>query len=122
MNKKIFSKYAKQEVDPKYYSDVESISVNISDSKDVPGVVFAPYIMCEHTEESCKEYNEFMDKYHAQHCCCPKCGSKNYTMTLAGYPLNHDHPEEYKDRNACHCQDCGWKGIAHELVTEKTDA
>jgi DNA repair exonuclease SbcCD ATPase subunit len=50
---------------------------------------------------------------------CPVCGSKNYTMTLVGFPLDSSKPEEYKDRNACVCQDCGWKGIAHELVPDK---
>ena len=122
MNKGIFSKYANQEVDPKYYGHIETLNVNVSKSKDDSSVIYAPYIMCEHTEESRKEYNEFMDKYYAQHCCCPNCGSKNYITTLAGFILDMSKPEDYKDRNTCHCQDCGWKGIAHELVPEKTDA
>ena len=122
MNKGIVSKYANKEVDLKYYGHIETLNVDASIGKDTPGVVFAPYIMCNHTEESLKEYNDFMSQYRSQHCCCPNCGSKNYITTLVGFILDMSKPEEYKDRNACHCQDCGWKGIAHELVPEKTDA
>lgn len=82
-------------------------------------VTYAPFVMCEHTEESLKKYHEIMDRYRAQHCCCPKCGSRNYSMTLAGYILDSNHPEEYKDRNDVRCYDCGWRGIVHNLVPEK---
>ena len=125
MSKEIFSKYANQEVDQKLYAKLETLNITPRKSdngKETPGIVFAPYIMCDHTEESLKEYNEFMTRYHTQHCCCPNCGSRNYTKTLVGYILNHEHPEDYKDKNVCHCLDCGWKGIAHELVPEKKNA
>ena len=118
---KIDSKYAKQIVKTKYYCDTIKVDSDASanSERNTTGIIYAPFIMCEHTEESLKEYNEFMRRYRELHCCCPVCGSKNYTMTLVGFPLDSSKPEEYKNKNACVCQDCGWKGIAHELVPEK---
>ena len=62
------------------------------------------------------EYYDFMEKYHKKHAVCPKCGSKNYTHTIAGYIYNS--PENYKDKNNITCNECGWHGIIHELVPE----
>ena len=64
------------------------------------------------------EYYDFMEKYHKDHAVCPKCGSKYYTHTIAGYIYNSKHPENYKDKNGVTCNKCGWHGIIHELVPE----
>ena len=64
------------------------------------------------------EYYDFMEKYHKDHAVCPKCGSKNYTHTIAGYIYNSKHSENYKDKNSVTCNKCGWHGIIHELVPE----
>lgn len=64
------------------------------------------------------EYYDFMEKYHKDHAVCPKCGSKYYTHTIAGYIYNNKHPENYKDKNNVICNKCGWHGIIHELVPE----
>ena len=64
------------------------------------------------------EYYNFMEKYHKEHAVCPKCGSKYYTHTIAGYIYNSKHPENYKDKNSVTCNKCGWHGIIHELVPE----
>jgi hypothetical protein len=37
--------------------------------------------------ESLKEYNSFMKMYRKQHEVCPKCGAKEHTTTLMGYPI-----------------------------------
>jgi len=65
------------------------------------------------------EYYDFMEKYRKEHCCCPKCGSKHHSSTLVGYLFDAKHPEKYKDMNSVTCIDCGWKGVAHQLVPEK---
>lgn len=61
-------------------------------------------------------YTDFIRKYGNEHWCCPKCGSRNYSTTLAGYAYDEEHLENYKDRNHCKCHDCGWEGIRHELA------
>lgn len=105
-------------VDVSIGDKIETFQVHKSKSAEAK-VFYAPFIMCDHTEKTLKEYNEFMSKYRAQHCCCPKCGSKNYSTTLAGYIFNSEHPEEYKNKNAVNCLDCGWRGIIYDLVPEK---
>ena len=62
------------------------------------------------------KYFEFMDKYKADHQYCPKCGSKAHTTTLAGYIVNMDDTESYKDLNDCTCADCGDKHHMHDRV------
>ena len=37
------------------------------------GIVYLPYIMVEHTDESLKEYKKFMTEYERKHKYCPKC-------------------------------------------------
>ena len=66
-----------------------------------------------------QEYYDFMEKYHKEHACCPKCGSKHYSSTLAGYLFDAKHHEKYKDMNHVTCMDCDWKGVVHQLVPEK---
>jgi len=95
-----------------------------------PGIVYGPYLPTndiplvndKSKDKGDDEYNQFMTEYIKQHCCCPKCGSKNFTTTLAGYIFNSAHPEEYKDKNSCYCLDCGWRGIRHELAPEQKRA
>jgi hypothetical protein len=62
------------------------------------------------------EYNEFMEEYHKQHECCPKCGSDDHTSTLVGYILNMARKEEYKNLNKCECLECGDKHLVHDRV------
>lgn len=85
------------------------------------GLVFAPYIIRQHTEESLKEYNEFMSTYNKLHECCPKCGGKGHTSTLMGYALDSENKEGYKDKNSCCCSNCGDTHITHDRVPFKKD-
>lgn len=80
------------------------------------GYILAPYILGEHSEESAKQYDEFMKKYHKQHKYCPKCGGEQHTTTLVGYVLDWDKKEEYKDMNICECMKCGDKHSTHDRV------
>lgn len=61
-------------------------------------------------------YDKFIKKYNDEHYCCPKCGSRNFSCTLAGYIVDTDHPEEYKDKNRVECHNCNWEGIYHDLA------
>jgi len=65
------------------------------------------------------KYDEFMAEYNRLHEVCPVCGSNSYSCTLAGYIVNMDHPETYKDSNNIECMGCGFKGIVHDLVPKK---
>ena len=60
------------------------------------------------------EYDIFMGKYEEDHQCCPQCGSELYRTTLAGYPLDMNNKESYKDENICTCCDCGDVHIRHD--------
>ena len=113
---KISSKYAVYNIDE---SSFENPIIHKSPDGEA-GVIYAPYIMTtESDDESREEYNQFMAEYRKQHRVCPKCGLRNYTMTLVGYRFDERHPEDYKDRNTCCCNNCGWGGIVHDLVPEK---
>lgn len=81
------------------------------------GYIYVPYIIGTHTEESLKEYNEFMAEYHKKHAVCPKCGSDKYVTTLMGYMLDSNKKEEYKDLNGCVCVKCGDVHTAHEMIS-----
>lgn len=81
-----------------------------------PGYVYAPYTPCEHTEESLKEYNDFMSEYNLEHKLCPKCGEESHMSTLMGYVLVHGKESEYKDLNRCTCMSCGDSHTTHERV------
>jgi DNA-directed RNA polymerase subunit M/transcription elongation factor TFIIS len=96
------------------YKNCEITINKTSDIKCVP--VFLPYIMGSHTEESLKEYNDFMEEYENKHQYCPKCGSDDCITTLVGYILNRDKKEEYKDLNICTCMKCGDKHTFHDRV------
>src|SRR4051812_48608203 len=64
-------------------------------------------------------YDSFMKEYNKQHMCCPKCGAESHMTTLAGYVLNLDKPEAYKNLNRCDCIACGDVHTAHERVPKK---
>lgn len=64
------------------------------------------------------DYLTFIKKYNAEHSHCPKCHSENLMKNLLGFIYNEDNPEEYKNKNAVRCQDCGWRGIVHDCVKE----
>ena len=116
MQKISSSKYAVDNIDESLY---EKLIVHKSPEGEA-GVIYAPYIMTtESDDESREKYNQFMAEYQKQHRVCPNCGSRNYTMTLVGYIFDETHPEDYKDENVCCCNNCGWRGIVHDLVPEK---
>jgi hypothetical protein len=121
--KKIKTNYTNKMVDNKFYGKINvenqpiikySTEEEIKEGKQ--GYILAPYILGEHTEESSKQYDEFMKEYHKQHKYCPKCGGEQHTTTLVGYVLNWDKKEEYKDMNRCECMECGDKHSAHDRV------
>lgn len=87
---------------------------NLSEDKYLEkGYILAPYISVTHTEESLKEYKEFMKKYHILHECCPKCGAIEHSTTFMGYIKNGN---DFKDLNTCVCSNCGNKHICHERI------
>jgi hypothetical protein len=123
MNKKIKARYSDVSVDENFYgtlkinnpSDIKVLTdEEFKEGKQ--GYIYAPFVLGEHTEESLKQYNEFMREYHKQHECCHRCGSKNHSTTLVGYILNWDKKEDYKDMNRCCCAECGDVHSAHDRV------
>lgn len=62
--------------------------------------------------------DEFFKKYDEEHKCCPKCGNERYSTTFIEYPLNLEHPDEYKDKNDCTCSSCGDKHITHDRISK----
>jgi len=82
------------------------------------GLIWAPYVLVEHNEESLKEYREFMDKYNEEHEFCPKCGSKKHSTTLMGYPLIRGEEDKFRDLNQCVCTDCGDVHTTHERINK----
>jgi len=81
--------------------------------------IFSPYIHIKHTDESLKEYNEFIKEYHKLHECCPKCGGIEHTSTLFCYVLDLNNKHNYKDMNICECKKCGDKHYVHNRVPAK---
>ena len=102
-----------------------------NEKKDDGGFIYAPFIPVEPchlitnetTQEEIRSWDpeayDFRENYAKQHRVCPKCGSRNFSTTLVGYPLYKDHMETYKDLNRIECYNCGWKGVRHDLVPEK---
>jgi len=58
-------------------------------------------------------------EYRDDHALCPKCGSEGHTSTLAGFILDTDHPEQYKDLNNCVCYNCGDRHTTHERIPKQ---
>ncbi len=94
--------------------------VNFNGKPDKQGIIYSPYVLGYSSDEDIKKYNEFMDEYYKKHKYCPKCGHDGYTTTLMGYPLNMEHPEDYKDKNTAGCTKCGDVHLVHDRVDEKT--
>jgi Zn finger protein HypA/HybF involved in hydrogenase expression len=86
-------------------------------SKEV-GIIYAPYVFKEHTEESLREHQKVMAEYSKKHNYCPKCGSGEYITSLVGYPLVSGKEAEYKDKNTCKCTACGDTHIVHDRTEE----
>lgn len=121
--KNIKTDYVNKMVDSTFYGkiNVDNTSIikyltedEIKEGKQ--GYILVPYILGEHTEESSKRYDEYMNEYHKQHKYCPKCGGVQHTSTLVGYVLNLDKKDEYKDMNRCECMKCGDKHSVHDRV------
>lgn len=83
------------------------------------GLIYLPYIIGSHSEESLKKYKEFIDGYSKKHEVCPDCGSKGHSSTLVGYAVDTNKPDNYKDRNKCVCSNCGLNHIAHDRISEE---
>ena len=62
------------------------------------------------------EYVTFMKKYSKLHAACPNCFGTSFSTTLAGYILDLNHPELYKNLNSTTCLKCGWKGTVHDRI------
>ena len=62
---------------------------------------------------------DWIAHYHRQHAACPQCGAVDNEQTCVGYIPIPGHEDEYQDRNRVRCE-CGWVGIVHDLVPEKT--
>jgi len=112
MNK---NRHSKKVINPKFYSKIE-----LSKGQTLPaGIIHMPYIIGEHTEESLKEYRKFMDKYHKEHECCPKCGNTGHSSTLMGYVLVDGEEDQYKDLNRCVCTNCKDGHSTHDRISKK---
>lgn len=109
----IKSRYSIKKINANFYCTMSAPNIDVDDS----GSIYVPYIFEQHTEESLKEYNEFMDEYKKLHAVCPKCGAKEHSTTLMGYPLYSDKMEEYKNLNRCACFNCGDKHFAHNRIS-----
>lgn len=55
--------------------------------------------------------NDFLKEYRLKHLYCPKCGCGYNRITLAGYILDMDNKEEYKDLNKSECLNLNCKDI-----------
>ena len=102
----------------KYYDRIE---IYHDSTNNTSNIVHTPFMLCEHIEESLKEYNEFMLEYKSNHKYCPNCGSESYSTTLIGFPLYSNRKDEYKNKNHCCCTDCGLKHIVHDRIKTKND-
>jgi hypothetical protein len=67
-----------------------------------------------------EEYKRLIKEYHEAHSACPSCGCTSHQSTYMGYVMYMSEPEKYKDENIVKCSSCGWGGITHDLVKEKT--
>lgn len=127
--KKIETEFAKKMVNNKFYGKVDVTGEFDADGKYIPpltqediknenpGYILAPYTMEMHTEESLKDYKEFMAKYRKKHEVCPKCGERGHLTTLMSFIMYSDRRDEYKNLNACECSECGDRHTAHDRIS-----
>jgi len=80
------------------------------------GYILVPYIIAEHSEESLKDYHEFMAVYKKAHEVCPKCGSTSHSTTFMGYIMDSSKRDEYKDLNNCVCSECKDLHTMHDRI------
>ena len=66
------------------------------------------------------DYKLFKARYRKAHECCPQCGSKDHTSTMAGYIMFEENRDAYKDLNQCVCQNCFNIHTCHERVPMKS--
>jgi len=126
MDKNKKSRFSVKQVDSKFYQIVK-MSGNTSyvaptkeqEEFGLPGYIYLPYILAEHTEKSLKDHKKFMVKYKKEHEVCPKCGDKGHSSTLMGYIMHSDKRNEYKDLNRCVCLKCGDQHTMHERISVK---
>lgn len=97
------------------YQEINIIGVSASTPN--PNVVYVPYILAEHTEESLSDYNKFMSEYRIKHEVCPNCGSHEHMSTLMGYIMHSDKRKEYKNLNRCTCMTCKNTHTTHDRVS-----
>lgn len=89
-----------------------------------PGITYEQYsdeldVIVEKLNSQNIEHDAFLKEYSEKHKCCPKCGSERYMTTLAGYILDYDKKEEYKDLNTCTCIKCGDTHSKHARINNK---
>ena len=111
----IKSRYSEKTIDPNLYQTIK-FDGDINGNGNTNGIVYVPYVLKEHTKESLKEHKKFKKQYHKNHECCPKCGSKEHSTTLMGYPLIKGKENEYKNLNTCRCLNCKDIHITHSRI------
>lgn len=64
-------------------------------------------------------FSEINDRYRELHRYCPRCGSDDLEQTMVGFIFAN--LESAQDTNRCTCQECGWRGIVHDLISADDD-
>ena len=116
----------KKKIDPSKYGIIEVNPENAPKEltreeiqNGESGIVYVPWVFCEHTDESLNDYKKFMKQYHKEHELCPKCGFTEHITTIFSYPLYDDNRSAYKDQNKCICVRCGDHHIVHDRVSKE---
>lgn len=61
------------------------------------------------------------EEYYTEHQICPKCISDNIFQTFINIqPVNGVYDHHFKDRNLANCMSCGWDGVVHDLIQNKS--
>lgn len=118
---KLKNKYSDKPIDPNTYETIK-ITPDINISANKQGYVYLPYIPVYKKEndfktESDLEYDKFKKHYKEDHKYCPNCGSIECSTTLAGYIVNMDKLDEYKDLNKCQCLNCKDIHLRHDRIS-----
>lgn len=75
--------------------------------------------MLDNFQKQSEECEKFLEEYRQKHKLCPKCGGTGHSVTLAGYILDIDRKEDYKDLNNCFCGACGNSHTVHDRISEE---